>query len=333
MPNIHYARVSSPHDRECVQAHARQRAWERYGVTLTTADLDAIVAAVESGSPYVVKLRPTSREHPFRSWVAARVNGRWMSCVYDDAAKIIVTFLDPDGLDRWQWVIERATAVINKRERALAPEPEPLAEWVPEPEVEPEPEAAPPPYTGPPVGTVLGRVEGVTLSYRAYSRINGAPMSPPSKVTLEDRVPTDCRTIGEAVDRIATLKAELTAIQAVFPTIRDPHERHRLTNTSRSYAAERKWLGLAVLESGKRMKRRFSEMSDVELAGDDPFDPVNMLRVAVATIVDLLLTHDYPPDDRHFVVVNAIREHLHRATPLNVERETTTETETTREEN
>lgn len=83
------------------RSHARNRAAERYDWTPTDAELDRIAGMAERGGEDVVPLRP-DHVYKHRTWIAVKLDDRWIPAVYDRATRSVVTCLPERVLDRWR---------------------------------------------------------------------------------------------------------------------------------------------------------------------------------------------------------------------------------------
>ena len=89
--------------------HARRRAAERYGLTLTDADCRRITKRIRSGPPLSVRVGH-GRERT-RVVAAVRWKGEWVLVVYDAKTDYLITFLPAWEVKRHRAVLERESGV------------------------------------------------------------------------------------------------------------------------------------------------------------------------------------------------------------------------------
>lgn len=84
----------------CNRAHARSRAFERYGLYPTNDQLDSFAERIAGGHRDAVPLRHANSGD--RQLVALKVDGEYLPVVYEPGTRSIVTFLPHRALDRYR---------------------------------------------------------------------------------------------------------------------------------------------------------------------------------------------------------------------------------------
>lgn len=95
-------------------AHAIERARERYGFDLTGNDLKEIVAAIQAGKAVRLRIEPNKRFEVY--WL--RFRGQLMVVSYEPGAGRITSFLPPESVKAGSFARYRAKRKSTARKRA-----------------------------------------------------------------------------------------------------------------------------------------------------------------------------------------------------------------------